>query len=77
MSFTQTDLDRLDAAIASGRLSVRDADGNSTTYRSMAELLKAREMVAREVQGDSGGIASRASVGIFTRGGSAPLQEDC
>lgn len=69
MSLTQTDLDRLDAAIASGRLSVRDADGRTTVYRSLAELKEARDLVARKIQGGGRALTDSASVGIFQRGG--------
>lgn len=46
MAFTQTDLDAIDRAIASGELSVRTATGASVTYRSLDELLRARDLIA-------------------------------
>lgn len=45
MALTQTDLDALDVAIASSELEVR-LEGRSVKYRSMDELLKARQHVA-------------------------------
>ena len=45
MAFTPQDLDGIDAAIASGELTVR-ANGREVTYRSMADLLQARRVVA-------------------------------
>lgn len=48
MSWTQSDLDRIDKAIASGHLKVRYGD-NDVTYRSITELRKARAMVAQEL----------------------------
>lgn len=45
MAFTTQDLTAIEAAIASGELTIRGADGRTITYRSMDELLKAREMV--------------------------------
>lgn len=45
MSFTQTQLDALDAAIASGTLEVR-YDGKEIKYRTLAELRQARQIVA-------------------------------
>lgn len=45
MALTQTDLDALDAAIASSALEVR-LEGRSVKYRSTEELLKARAHVA-------------------------------
>lgn len=49
MAFTTSDLDAINAAIASGELSVRTADGKQVTLRTMGELLKARAAIAAEV----------------------------
>lgn len=46
MALTQTDLDNLDAAIASGELEVQ-LEGRKVQYRSVGELLKARNHVAQ------------------------------
>lgn len=46
MTYSQADLDRLDKAIASGRLTV-EVDGHRVTYRSLAELIQARAIVDR------------------------------
>lgn len=48
MAYQQSDLDAIDAAIASGELSV-SANGRSTTYRDMNDLLKARAHIVREL----------------------------
>lgn len=48
MAFTQSDLDKLDRAIADGALTVKYTD-KEVTYRSMAELLKARDFIARKL----------------------------
>lgn len=53
MALTQTDLDAIDAAIASGELSVRDKDGRQITYRSMGELLQARDAIRAEINSTS------------------------
>ena len=45
MALTQTDLDNLDTAIATGELRV-ESQGRSITYRSVEELLKARAHVS-------------------------------
>jgi hypothetical protein len=42
MAFTQTDLDRVNAAIASGAVHVQYADGRNVTYRSIEELKTAK-----------------------------------
>lgn len=49
MAFTTTDLAAIDAAIASGELTVRTADGKQVTLRSLAELLQARALIASSV----------------------------
>jgi len=46
--FTLSQLNALDAAIASGQLSV-NYDGKSITYRSVGDLMKARELVRSEL----------------------------
>lgn len=45
MALTQTDLDNLDAAIVASELEV-EVDGRRVKYRSMNELLRAREHAA-------------------------------
>ena len=49
MAFTSQDLAAIDAAIASGELSVRAADGKQITLRTMDELLKARDAIRAEM----------------------------
>lgn len=50
MSFTQSQLDALNAMIASGVLRTR-YEGKEIEYRTMDELIRARDEVARGVQG--------------------------
>lgn len=38
MSYTQAQIDALESAIASGALTVRNANGEFVTYRSLAEM---------------------------------------
>lgn len=52
MAFTQTDLDRIDRAIATGQLTV-EVDGTRITYRGMNELLSARNVIDRQVNAAS------------------------
>jgi hypothetical protein len=59
MAFTSTDLDAVNAAIASGELTVRH-NGREVTYRSVDELLKAKrtieaDLAAAETGGRAGG----------------------
>ena len=49
MTWTQTDLDAIEAAIASGELTVVYAD-KRITYRSIAELQEARRTIAAKVE---------------------------
>lgn len=56
MSFTQTDLDNINAAIAAGEMTV-ETQGRRVTYRSIDELLKARSTI----QSDLAAGASQAS----------------
>lgn len=46
MAFTASDLQDIDRAIASGEMTVRSADGRQVTYRTMAELMQARAVIA-------------------------------
>ena len=46
MAFTQTDLDAVNAAMASGELQIEVA-GRMVKYRSIDELIKARDTIAR------------------------------
>lgn len=55
MAFTQTDLDAVNAAVASGELSVEVA-GRRIIYRSVDDLIKARNLITSE-------LASAASAG--------------
>ena len=45
MAFTAQDLAAIDAAIASGELTVRTNEGRMVTMRSVDELLKARALI--------------------------------
>lgn len=67
MAYSQTDLDRLDAAIASGTLKVRFSDGSEVTYRSMAELMAARNHVAAQLALASGACIDRNIYSSFER----------
>lgn len=53
MAFTQSDLDAIDAAIASGELTVSH-NGRTVTYRSMDDLIKARDRIGNAIAGQSG-----------------------
>lgn len=63
MAWTQTDLDALDVAIASGHKTVRHAD-KMVEYRDMAEMLKARDMIAASLQAPT---VRRSTLATFER----------
>jgi len=48
MAWTQSDLDALEAAIASGARVV-EYDGRSTTFQSLADMLQLRRMMRAEL----------------------------
>lgn len=54
MSFSTSDLAAIKAAIASGELSVRTADGKQVELRSMAELLQAKAAIETELAAAAG-----------------------
>lgn len=55
MAWTQTDIDALKAAIASGQLIVRSAD-RMINYRSLAEMRQTLALMEAEVAGSSGAL---------------------
>ncbi len=48
MAFSTTDLDAVNRAIASGELVVR-VDGRSVEYRSLDDLIKARDLIKADL----------------------------
>lgn len=58
MAWTQTDIDSIDSAIKSGVLEVRYAD-RTVVYRSMNELLQARQLAVVEVNKANGTMPTR------------------
>lgn len=50
MAYQQSDLDRLDAAIASGVRAVTFADGRKTEYQNLDQLLAARKVIAAQIE---------------------------
>lgn len=57
MAYQQSDLDTINAAIATGALSVRYADGRTVIYRSLSEM--------RQVQMDIQAALSPASAPVM------------
>lgn len=52
MALTQSDVDRLDAAIATSELEV-EVDGRRVRYRSIADLISARQHAASVLSGQA------------------------
>lgn len=49
MAFSDTDLENLERAIASGVLEVESSDGKRVKYASLGDLLRARDYVAAKL----------------------------
>lgn len=66
--FTVTQLEAIESAIASGELTVR-YDGKEVTYRSMDDLIKARDVIKGELVA-AGTITGtpRRSYAVHSRG---------
>jgi hypothetical protein len=64
MAFQQSDIDALKAAIATGALSVRYADGRQVTYRGLSEMRQTLQILQDEVSPPPTG-SSRSSVAGF------------
>lgn len=58
MAYTQLDLDALNSAIASGHLKV-EYDGKKVEFRSLADLIKIRDIIANEL--NPSGVATAES----------------
>lgn len=67
MAWTQAHLDAIDAAIASGELTVHFGD-RSTTYRSADELFKIRAFVADAIATQNGTNQERFSLAKTSKG---------
>lgn len=69
MAFTLNQLSTLDSAIASGQLSV-NYDGKSITYRSVGELIKARDLMRSDLiasgQMRAGPLSNRGPAALAT-----------
>lgn len=66
MAFTQTDLDRIERAIARGERSVRHSDGRTVEYRNVEDLLKARNEIARAIAPEN--VPRRRAYKLYHKG---------
>jgi hypothetical protein len=67
MAFTQTQLDALDAAIATGSLEA-SFDGKHVKYRSLDEMMRIRQTIQESLSG----ARARYSLTAFTKDSTAP-----
>ncbi len=65
MSFTTEQLTAIESAISSGELSVTH-NGRSVSYRSMDDLLKARDIIRDQLRKD-GSLAAKTRHGYISR----------
>jgi hypothetical protein len=70
MAYTSEDLTKVEAAIASGVMRVRYADGKQVDYQSVADLIKARDLIKRTLEAVAGTRPSYRDI-IRTRSGLA------
>lgn len=64
MAVTQQDVDALNAAIATGERSVV-LNGQSVTYRSVTELIKAREDLKLQMEHEALALQGRKRGGLY------------
>lgn len=62
MPVSQSDIDELNAAIAVGERLVRKADGTTVEYRSVADLIRARDDLRAELEAQTSATTGRARV---------------
>ncbi len=67
MTFTTSDLTAIESAIASGELTVI-SEGRQVTYRSMLDLMRARDTIRRELQ-NAGTLTKKKRYSFISRGG--------
>ncbi len=67
MAWSQAQIDAIEAAIASGELTVRFGD-RTVTYRSMEELLQARSLIKEALAAESGTATDRFSFAQTSKG---------
>lgn len=66
MTFTVDDLNAVETAIASGELTVI-SEGRQVTYRSMFDLMRARDLIRLELQ-QAGTLTKKKRYSFISRG---------
>ncbi len=67
MSYTIEQLTAIESAIASGELVVRSETGRMIEYRSMSDLIKARDVIKNALE-QSGTLSKRKKYSFISRG---------
>ena len=68
MAWQQSDLDKLDAAMASGTKKVTFADGRSREFQDLGDMMKLRSLIKTELAEGASQVAPRRTVvGRFGR----------
>lgn len=67
MSYTVEQLSAVESAIASGELVVRSETGRMIEYRSMADLIKARDVIKNSLE-EAGTLTKRKKYSFISRG---------
>ncbi len=67
MSYTIEQLTAIESAIASGELVVRSETGRMIEYRSMSDLIKARDVIKKALE-QSGTLSKRKKYSFISRG---------
>ena len=62
MPVTQLDVDEINAAIAVGERLVRKSDGTTVEYRSVADLIRARDDLRNELAAQTAATSGTARV---------------
>ena len=67
MAFSSADLATVEAAIATGALKVRYADGREVTYQSVADLIRVRAVIQSDINASSATPVSRTTRVVHVR----------
>jgi len=67
MAFTSADLATIDAAIATGALRVKFADGREVVYQTGADLLRVRSLIVGQISASAANPPARMTRVVHVR----------
>lgn len=67
MAFSASDLATVEAALATGALRVRYADGREVTYQTAGDLIRVRAIIQSQINADSATPVSRMTRVVHVR----------